>query len=48
VKKWQLCAVALVGLLTAFISVGQVRQREEKAIASTAASQVLWKFDTGG
>ena len=33
-KKWQLCVVALVSLLTTF--------------SCTAASQVLWKFDTGG
>jgi hypothetical protein len=47
-KKWQLCAVGLISLLTALTSVGLVCQGEEKITTSTAATRILWQFDTGG
>jgi hypothetical protein len=47
-RKWQLCALALISLLTAFTCVGQMRQGEEKITTSTDATRILWQFDTGG
>jgi hypothetical protein len=47
-NKWKLCAVAFAVLLTASTCFSQVPQNKEKVITSSADSQILWQFDTGG